>query len=158
MSRELENQIKRAKNMLEYYNEKLSNDEKSLKNAKSPRTLVLIKLICSLLASILDFALIVVGLSTGNISPSLIATVLFAVSLDRLLTSSKEYKKINEDYLSFKQNIIQDNELIKTYEEKLTKALSKLNELQHENTLENNFTLDIEGNLSMPLSRKRVLK
>lgn len=158
MSRELENQIKRARNLIEYYNEKLIKDEKSLKTVKSPRTLVLIKVICSLLASILDFALIVIGLSTGNISPSLIATVLFAVSLDRLLTSSKEYKKINEDYLSLKQNVTQDSGYIKTYEEELNKALSKLNELQNESVLESNFTLDSGENLSKPLSRRRILK
>ena len=45
MSRELENQIKRAKNMLEYYNEKLIKDETKLKSAKSSKIFSLIEII-----------------------------------------------------------------------------------------------------------------
>lgn len=75
-----------------------------------------------------------------------------------MVTESKKVKKIKESCLNCKQNIIQDNELIKTYEEKLTKAISKLNELQNENVLESNFTLNSGENLSKPLSRERILK
>lgn len=45
MSRELENQIKRANNMLKYYNEKLIKDEQKLKSAKSNKNLELIEII-----------------------------------------------------------------------------------------------------------------
>jgi|GEM_PF-4343965 len=45
MSRELENSVKRAKNMLEYYNEKLIKDETKLKSAKSSKIFSLIETI-----------------------------------------------------------------------------------------------------------------
>ena len=158
MSRELENQIKRAKNMLEYYKEKLIKDETKLKSEKSKKINPLIEIITLCILNIMFFILIISGLATGNILPSLISGVIFSANLDKMVTESKKYRKIKENYLSLKQNISEDNELIKTYEEKLTKAISKLNELQNENVLERNFTLNSEENLSKPLSRKRILK
>lgn len=158
MSRELENQIKRAKNMLEYYKEKLCKDEKLLKSEKSKKISPLIEIITLCILNIMFFILIISGLATGNILPSLISGVIFSANLDKMVTESKKVKKIKESCLNCKQNIIQDNELIKTYEEKLTKAISKLNELQNENVLESNFTLNSEENLSKPLFRKRILK
>mgnify|MGYP004562570743 FL=1 len=158
MSRELENQIKRAKNMLEYYKEKLIKDETKLKSEKSKKINPLIEIITLCILNIMFFILIISGLATGNILPSLISGVIFSANLDKMVTESKKVKKIKESCLNCKQNIIQDNELIKTYEEKLTKAISKLNELQNENVLESNFTLNSEENLSKPLSRKRILK
>ena len=158
MSRELENNVKIARNMLEYYKEKLCKDEKLLKSEKSKKISPLIEIITLCILNIIFFILIISGLATGNILPSLISGVIFSANLDKMVTESKKYRKIKENYLSLKQNISEDNELIKTYEEKLTKAISKLNELQNENVLERNFTLNSEENLSKPLSRKRILK
>lgn len=158
MSRELENNVKIARNMLEYYKEKLCKDEKLLKSEKSKKISPLIEIITLCILNIMFFILIISGLATGNILPSLISGVIFSANLDKMVTESKKVKKIKESCLNCKQNIIQDNELIKTYEEKLTKAISKLNELQNENVLESNFTLNSEENLSKPLSRKRILK
>ena len=158
MSRELENQIKRANNMLKYYNEKLIKDEQKLKSAKSKKINPLIEIITLCILNIMFFILIISGLATGNILPSLISGVIFSANLDKMVTESKKVKKIKESCLNCKQNIIQDNELIKTYEEELNKALSKLNELENENVLESNFTLNSGENLSKPLVRKRILK
>lgn len=158
MSRELENNVKIARNMLEYYKEKLCKDEKLLKSEKSKKISPLIEIITLCILNIMFFILIISGLATGNILPSLISGVIFSANLDKMVTESKKVKKIKESCLNCKQNIIQDNEIIKTYEEKLTKAISKLNELQNENVLERNFTLNSEENLSKPLSRKRILK
>lgn len=158
MSRELENNVKIARNMLEYYKEKLCKDERLLKSEKSKKISPLIEIITLCILNIMFFILIISGLATGNILPSLISGVIFSANLDKMVTESKKVKKIKESCLNCKQNIIQDNEIIKTYEEKLTKAISKLNELQNENVLESNFTLNSEENLSKPLSRKRILK
>lgn len=158
MSRELENQIKRANNMLKYYNEKLIKDEQKLKSAKSKKINPLIEIITLCILNIMFFILIISGLATGNILPSLISGVIFSANLDKMVTESKKVKKIKESCLNCKQNIIQDNELIKTYEEELNKAISKLNELENENVLESNFTLNSGENLSKPLVRKRILK
>lgn len=158
MSRELENQIKRANNMLKYYNEKLIQDEQKLKSAKSKKINPLIEIITLCILNIMFFILIISGLATGNILPSLISGVIFSANLDKMVTESKKVKKIKESCLNCKQNIIQDNELIKTYEEELNKAISKLNELENENVLESNFTLNSGENLSKPLVRKRILK
>ena len=158
MSRELENNVKIARNMLEYYKEKLCKDEKLLKSEKSKKISPLIEIITLCILNIMFFILIISGLATGNILPSLISGVIFSANLDKMVTESKKVKKIKESCLNCKQNIIQDNEIIKTYEEKLTKAISKLNELQNENVLESNFTLNSGENLSKPLSRERILK
>lgn len=158
MSRELENNVKIARNMLEYYKEKLCKDEKLLKSEKSKKISSLIEIITLCILNIMFFILIISGLATGNILPSLISGVIFSANLDKMVTESKKVKKIKESCLNCKQNIIQDNELIKTYEEKLIKAISKLNELQNENVLESNFTLNSGENLSKPLSRERILK
>lgn len=158
MNRELENQIKRAKNMLEYYNKKLINDETKLKSAKSNKNLELIEIIILFVINTMFFILLTYALATGNILPGLLTTTLYTGTLDKLVKDSKEYKKIKEDYLNLKQNVIQDSSYIKTYEEELKKALSKLNELQNESVLESNFTLNSEENLSKPLYRKRILK
>ena len=158
MSRELENQIKRANNMLKYYNEKLIKDEQKLKSAKSNKNLELIEIIILFVINTMFFILLTYALATGNILPGLLTSILYAGTLDKLVKDSKEYKKIKEDYLNLKQNVIQDSSYIKTYEEELKKALSKLNELQNESVLESNFTLNSEENLSKPLVRKRILK
>lgn len=158
MSRELENQIKRANNMLEYYNEKLIKDEQKLKSAKSNKNLELIEIIILFVINTMFFILVTYALATGNILPGLLTSTLYAGTLDKLVKNSKGYKKIKENYLSLKQNVIQDSSYIKTYEEELNKALSKLNELQNESVLESNFTLNSEENLSKPLVRKRILK
>lgn len=158
MSRELENSVKRAKNMLEYYNEKLIKDETKLKSAKSSKIFSLIETIILFIINSMFFILVTYALATGNILPGLLTSTLYAGTLDKLVKNSKEYKKIKENYLSLKQNVIQDSSYIKTYEEELNKAISKLNELQNENVLESNFTLNSEENLSKPLSRKRILK
>lgn len=158
MSRELENQIKRANNMLEYYNEKLIKDETKLKSAKSSKIFSLIETIILFIINSMFFILVTYALATGNILPSLISISIYAGTLDRLVKTSKEYKKLNEDYLNIRNTVIQDSSYIKTYEEELKKALSKLNELQNESVLESNFTLNSEENLSKPLVRKRILK
>lgn len=158
MNRELENQIKRAKNMLEYYNEKLIKDETKLKSAKSSKIFSLTETIILFIINSMFFILVTYALATGNILPGLISISIYAGTLDRLVKTSKEYKKLNEDYLNIRNTVIQDSSYIKTYEKKLTKAISKLNELQNENVLESNFTLNSEENLSKPLSRKRILK
>lgn len=158
MSRELENQIKRANNMLEYYNEKLIKDEQKLKSAKSNKNLELIEIIILFVINTMFFILLTYALATGNILPGLLTSTLYAGTLDKLVKNSKEYKKIKENYLSLKQNVIQDSSYIKTYEEELNKAISKLNELENENVLESNFTLNSGENLSKPLVRKRILK
>lgn len=158
MSRELENQIKRANNMLKYYNEKLIKDEQKLKSAKSNKNLELIEIIILFVINTMFFILLTYALATGNILPGLLTSILYAGTLDKLVKDSKEYKKIKENYLSLKQNVIQDSSYIKTYEEELNKAISKLNELENENVLESNFTLNSEENLSKPLVRKRILK
>ena len=158
MSRELENSVKRAKNMLEYYNEKLIKDETKLKSAKSSKIFSLIETIILFIINSMFFILVTYALATGNILPSLISISIYAGTLDRLVKTSKEYKKLNEDYLNIRNTVIQDSSYIKTYEEKLNKAISKLNELENENVLESNVTLNSGENLSKPLVRKRVLK
>ena len=158
MSRELENSVKRAKNMLEYYNEKLIKDETKLKSAKSSKIFSLIETIILFIINSMFFILVTYALATGNILPGLLTSTLYAGTLDKLVKNSKEYKKIKENYLSLKQNVIQDSSYIKTYEEELNKAISKLNELENENDWESNVTLNSGENLSKPLVRKRILK
>ena len=158
MSRELENSVKRAKNMLEYYNEKLIKDETKLKSAKSSKIFSLIEIIILFIINTMFFILVTYALATGNILPGLLTSTLYAGTLDKLVKDSKEYKKLNEDYLNIRNTVIQDSSYIKTYEEELNKALSKLNELENENVLESNVTLDSGENLSKPLVRKRILK
>lgn len=158
MSRELENQIKRANNMLKYYNEKLIKDEQKLKSAKSNKNFELIEIIILFVINTMFFILLTYALATGNILPGLMSISIYAGTLDRLVKTSKEYKKLNEDYLNIRNTVIQDSSYIKTYEEELNKAISKLNELENENVLESNVTLDSGENLSKPLVRKRVLK
>ena len=158
MSRELENQIKRAKNMLEYYNEKLIKDETKLKSAKSSKIFSLIEISILFIINTMFFILVTYALVTGNILPGLLTSTLYAGTLDKLVKDSKEYKKLNEDYLNIRNTVIQDSSYIKTNEEELNKALSKLKELENENVLESNVTLNSEENLSKPLVRKRVLK
>lgn len=158
MSRELENQIKRANNMLEYYNEKLIKDEQKLKSAKSSKIFSLIETIILFIINSMFFILVTYALATGNILPGLISISIYAGTLDRLVKTSKEYKKLNEDYLNIRNTVIQDSSYIKTYEEELNKAISKLNELENENVLESNVTLNSGENLSKPLVRKRILK
>lgn len=58
MSRELENQIKRANNMLKYYNEKLIKDEQKLKSAKSNKNLELIEIIILFVINTMFFILL----------------------------------------------------------------------------------------------------
>lgn len=158
MSRELENNVKIARNMLEYYKEKLCKDEKLLKSEKSKKISPLIEIITLCILNIMFFILIISGLATGNILPSLISGVIFSANLDKMVTESKKVKKIKENYLSLKQNVIQDSSYIKTYEEELNKALSKLNELENELKKDNTYTLNNSEDLSKPLVRKRVLK
>ena len=158
MSRELENSVKRAKNMLEYYNEKLIKDETNLKSAKSSKIFSLIETIILFIINSMFFILVTYALATGNILPSLISISIYAGTLDRLVKTSNEYKKLNEDYLNIRNTVIQDSSYIKTYEEELNKAISKLNELENENVLESNVTLNSGENLSKPLVRKRILK
>lgn len=158
MNRELENQIKRANNMLEYYNEKIIKDETKLKSAKSSKIFSLIETIILFIINSMFFILVTYALATGNILPSLISITIYAGTLDRLVKTSKEYKKLNEDYLNIRNTVIQDSSYIKTYEEELNKAISKLNELENENVLESNVTLNSGENLSKPLVRKRILK
>ncbi len=158
MSRELENSVKRAKNMLEYYNEKLIKDETKLKSAKSSKIFSLIEISILFIINTMFFILLTYALATGNILPGLLTSTLYAGTLDKLVKDSKEYKKLNEDYLNIRNTVIQDSSYIKTYEEELNKALSKLKELENENVLESNVTLNSEENLSKPLVRKRILK
>ena len=158
MSRELENSVKRAKNMLDYYNEKLIKDETKLKSAKSSKIFSLIEIIILFIINTMFFILVTYALATGNILPSLISISIYAGTLDRLVKTSKEYKKLNEDYLNIRNTVIQDSSYIKTYEEELNKAISKLKELENENVLESNVTLNSGENLSKPLVRKRILK
>lgn len=158
MNRELENSVKRAKNMLEYYNEKLIKDETKLKSAKSSKIFSLIEIIILFIINTMFFILVTYALATGNILPGLLTSTLYAGTLDKLVKDSKEYKKLNEDYLNIRNTVIQDSSYIKTYEEELNKAISKLNELENENVLESNVTLNSEENLSKPLVRKRILK
>ena len=158
MSRELENQIKRANNMLEYYNEKLIKDEQKLKSAKSNKNLELIEIIILFVINTMFFILLTYALATGNILPGLLTATLYTGTLDKLVKDSKEYKKIKEDYLNLKQNVIQDSSYIKTYEEELNKALSKLKELENGPKKDNTYTLNNSEVLSKPLVRKRVLK
>ena len=143
MSRELENQIKRANNMLEYYYEKLIKDEQKLKSAKFSKIFSLIEIIILFIINTMFFILVTYALATGNILPGLLTSTLYAGTLDKLVKNSKEYKKIKENYLSLKQNVIQDSSYIKTYEEELNKALSKLNELENELKKDNTYTLKI---------------
>lgn len=158
MSRELENQIKRANNMLEYYYEKLIKDEQKLKSAKFSKIFSLIEIIILFIINTMFFILVTYALATGNILPGLLTSTLYTGTLDKLVKDSKEYKKIKEDYLNLKQNVIQDSSYIKTYEEELNKALSKLNELENELKKDNTYTLNNSEDLSKPLVRKRVLK
>lgn len=158
MSRELENSVKRAKNMLEYYNEKLIKDETKLKSAKSSKIFSLIETIILFIINSMFFILVTYALATGNILPSLISISIYAGTLDRLVKTSNEYKKLNEDYLNIRNTVIQDSSYIKTYEEELNKALSKLNELENELKKDNTYTLNNSEDLSKPLVRKRVLK
>lgn len=158
MNRELENSVKRARNLIEYYNEKLIKDEQKLRSAKSNKNLELIEIIVLFVINTMFFILITYALAIGNILSGLLTSTLYAGTLDKLVKDSKEYKKIKENYLTLKQNVIQDSSYIKTYEEVLNKALSKLNGLQNKSVLESNFTLNSGENLSKPLVRKRILK
>lgn len=144
--------------MLEYYNEKLIKDETKLKSAKSSKIFSLIETIILFIINSMFFILVTYALATGNILPSLISISIYAGTLDRLVKTSNEYKKLNEDYLNIRNTVIQDSSYIKTYEEELNKAISKLNELENENVLESNVTLNSGENLSKPLVRKRILK
>ena len=158
MSRELENQIKRANNMLKYYNEKLKNDQSKRKDMGFNNTKKLIKIICYLILVIINISLIVQSVAIGNILLSIIPVSLSSVILDQLLINAKKFKNDSSIYYSLNKTIIQDKEYIKTYEEELNKALSKLKELENENVLESNVTLNSGENLSKPLVRKRILK
>lgn len=88
MSRELENSVKRAKNMLEYYNEKLIKDETKLKSAKSSKIFSLIETIILFIINSMFFILVTYALATGNILPSLISISIYAGTLDRLVKTS----------------------------------------------------------------------
>ena len=170
MSRELENSVKRAKNMLEYYNEKLIKDETKLKSAKSSKIFSLIETIILFIINSMFFILVTYALATGNIGFRDDAIYEFLETNNKNLLDEKqidredcihlfnEYKKLNEDYLNIRNTVIQDSSYIKTYEEELNKAISKLNELENENVLESNVTLNSGENLSKPLVRKRILK
>ena len=158
MSRELENQIKRANNMLKYYNEKLKNDQSKRKDMGFNNTEKLIKIICYLILVIINISLIVQSVAIGNILLSIIPVSLSSVILDQLLINAKKFKNDSSKYYSLNKTIIQDKEYIKTYEEELNKALSKLKELENEPKKDNNYTLNNSEDLSKPLVRKRVLK
>lgn len=158
MSRELENQIKRANNMLKYYNEKLKNDQSKRKDMGFNNTKKLIKIICYLILVIINISLIVQSVAIGNILLSIIPVSLSSVILDQLQINAKKFKNDSSKYYSLNKTIIQDKEYIKTYEEELNKALSKLKELENEQKKNNNYTLNNSEDLSKPLVRKRVLK
>ena len=158
MSRELENQIKRANNMLKYYNEKLKNDQSKRKDMGFNNTKIIIKIICYLILVIINISLIVQSVAIGNILLSIIPVSLSSVILGQLQINAKKFKNDSSKYYSLNKTIIQDKEYIKTYEEELNKAISKLNELENENVLESNVTLNSGENLSKPLVRKRILK
>lgn len=158
MSRELENQIKRANNMLKYYNEKLKNDQSKRKDMGFNNTKIIIKIICYLILVIINISLIVQSVAIGNILLSIIPISLSSVILDQLLINAKKFKNDSSKYYSLNKTIIQDKEYIKTYEEELNKALSKLKELENEQKKNNNYTLNNSEDLSKPLVRKRVLK
>lgn len=158
MSRELENQIKRANNMLKYYNEKLKNDQSKRKDMGFNNTKKLIKIICYLILVIINISLIVQCVAIGNILLSIIPVSLSSVILDQLQINAKKFKNDSSKYYSLNKTIIQDKEYIKTYEEELNKALSKLKELENEPKKDNNYTLNNSEDLSKPLVRKRVLK
>ena len=158
MSRELENQIKRANNMLKYYNEKLKNDQSKRKDMGFNNTKKLIKIICYLILVIINISLIVQSVAIGNILLSIIPVSLSSVILDQLLINAKKFKNDSSKYYSLNKTIIQDKEYIKTYEEELNKALSKLKELENEQKKYNNYTLNNSEDLSKPLVRKRILK
>ena len=158
MSRELENQIKRANNMLKYYKEKLKNDQSKRKDMGFNNTKKLIKIICYLILVIINISLIVQSVAIGNILLSIIPVSLSSVILDQLQINAKKFKNESSKYYSLNKTIIQDKEYIKTYEEELNKALSKLNELENEQKKDNNYTLNNSEDLSKPLVRKRVLK
>ena len=158
MSRELENQIKRANNMLKYYNEKLKNDQSKRKDMGFNNTKKLIKIICYLILVIINISLIFQSVAIGNILLSIIPISLSSVILDQLLINAKKFKNDSSKYYSLNKTIIQDKEYIKTYEEELNKALSKLKELENEPKKDNNYTLNNSEDLSKPLVRKRVLK
>ena len=158
MSRGLENQIKRANNMLKYYNEKLKNDQSKRKDMGFNNTKKLIKIICYLILVIINISLIVQSVAIGNILLSIIPVLLSSVILDQLLINAKKFKNDSSKYYSLNKTIIQDKEYIKTYEEELNKALSKLKELENEQKKNNNYTLNNSEDLSKPLVRKRVLK
>ena len=158
MSRELENQIKRANNMLKYYNEKLKNDQSKRKDMGFNNTKKLIKIICYLILVIINISLIVQSVAIGNILLSIIPVSLSSVILDQLQINAKKFKNESSKYYSLNKTIIQDKEYIKTYEEELNKALSKLKELENETKKDNNYTLNNSEDLSKPLVRKRVLK
>ena len=158
MSRELENQIKRANNMLKYYNEKLKNDQSKRKDMGFNNTKIIIKIICYLILVIINISLIVQSVAIGNILLSIIPVSLSSVILDQLQINAKKFKNDSSKYYSLNKTIIQDKEYIKTYEEELNKAISKLNELENEPKKDNNYTLNNSEDLSKPLVRKRVLK
>lgn len=158
MSRELEHQIKRANNMLKYYNEKLKNDQSKRKDMGFNNTKKLIKIICYLILVIINISLIVQSVAIGNILLSIIPVSLSSVILDQLLINVKKFKNDSSKYYSLNKTIIQDKEYINTYEEELNKALSKLKELENEPKKDNNYTLNNSEDLSKPLVRKRVLK
>ena len=158
MSRELENQIKRANNMLKYYNEKLKNDQSKRKDMGFNNTKKLIKIICYLILVIINISLIVQSVAIGNILLSIIPVSLSSVILDQLQINAKKFKNDSSKYYSLNKTIIQDKEYIKTYEEELNKALSKLKELENEQKKNNNYTLNNSEDLSKPLVRKSVLK
>ena len=104
MNRELENSVKRANNMLEYYYEKLIKDEQKLKSAKFSKIFSLIEIIILFIINTMFFILVTYALATGNILPGLLTSTLYAGTLDKLVKNSKEYKKIKEKEIQ-KENI-----------------------------------------------------
>lgn len=158
MNRELENQIKRAKNMLEYYNKKLSEDEQKLKKVNLLKLISYISTILNIICLIINASYVVGNLLNAEFLSFLKNAALFTMFLSMAYIKTKDYKEYKKEYLSLTQDVSEDKEYIKTHEEELNKALSKLNELQNESVLESNFTLNSGENLSKPLIRKRILK
>lgn len=78
MNRELENSVKRANNMLEYYYEKLIKDEQKLKSAKFSKIFSLIEIIILFIINTMFFILVTYALATGNILPGLLTSTLYA--------------------------------------------------------------------------------
>ena len=133
--------------------------ENSVKNiVKFNNTKKLINIICYLILVIINISLIVQSVAIGNILLSIIPVSLSSVILDHLIINAKKFKNDSSKYYSLNKTIIQDKEYIKTNEEELNKAISKLKELENEPKKDNNYTLNNSEDLSKPLVRKRVLK